>query len=775
MIRRTPFHRSIAKPICRAVWALMLGMAAAQTFAQEPDDDQGLTLRPSERLAENVNATQAQQAPIFVEGDRMSGRPDLDVEVEGQAELRKPGLVIKADSLRYDASVDTAYAQGHVLINRKGDVFEGSHLQLELEAFEGFFSDVRYGFLQTSGHGEAKQAEFVDPNITTVRQATYTTCSRTPGPSWLPAWFFKADSITFDTQRDVGKAEGAYLEFMGLPLVPVPPISFPLSSKRRSGLLAPTFGFDSLGGFEYSQPYYWNIAPNYDATITPTWMTARGVDINTSVRYLEPHDSGELLVDYMASDKLRSTDRWAAVWRHAGSTQWADTTIGYKLDANRVSDNNYWSDFTRSTGYLNQRVLPIDAQLNWGQGDWSVITRVVQWQTLQVDGSPITPPYDRMPDVMLAYGHTAPAGWVASEQINATRFELQPMQSLRPNTQRLVNLAQLSYPVYDSAGYVTPKLQLHSVAYQFDQAMPDGRRTMSATVPTFSLDAGLRFERPTGWGDRELTQTLEPRMFYVKTPYLDQSILPNFDTAALDFSFASIWTENAYVGNDKIADNNLLTLGATTRYLDAQTGAQWLRFGIAQRYRLEEQRVTLLSTDAPAKPGYSDVLLGADANLTERWMLSSIVQYNPKTDLSMRSVVGVRYHPGDFKTLNVAYRFQRDLSEQLDTSWQWPLFNTDNGHYHSVGRLNYSADENRLVYALLGLEYDAGCWVGRVVVGRTQTSTNTSTDSVRFELEFVGFSRLGNSPQQLLKTHIGGYQPLYDQGSGSPSRFGNYE
>jgi len=247
------------------------------------------------------------------------------------------------------------------------------------------------------------------------------------------------------------------------------------------------------------------------------------------------------------------------------------------------------------------------------------------------------------------------------------------LRTLQPNTQRSYAQMQVSRPWLVPAGFVTPKVQLHASAYQFDSALSNGNRSADSVVPTFSLDSGLVFERETQLLGRHLLQTLEPRAFYVYTPYRNQSLLPNYDTAAYDFNFASIYTENAFVGHDKIADNNLLTLGVTTRFLDAQSGAEIARFGLAQRLRFEEQHVTLNSAAASSTAGFSDVLLGASVNIDERWALDSTLQYNPRTEQSVRSVIGARYHPGNYRVFNAAYRFQRDQSEQVDVSWQWPL------------------------------------------------------------------------------------------------------
>jgi LPS-assembly protein len=386
------------------------------------------------------------------------------------------------------------------------------------------------------------------------------------------------------------------------------------------------------------------------------------------------------------------------------------------------------------------------------------------------------------------YSQVNDGGFDWSVQGDMSQFESDKSLTLQPNAQRMYGLAQLSRPFIAPQGFITPKLQLHTTQYQFDSPLSNGNRSADSTVPTFSLDAGLVFERETTLRDRAVVQTLEPRLFYVRTPYRNQSYLPNYDTAAADFNFASIFTENAYVGHDKISDNDLVTFGLTTRFLDAESGEQLARFGVAQRYRFEDQRVTLTSGTSPALAGWSDILLGAGVNISRQWSVDSTVQYNPLTSLSSRATVGARYTPSPYRVLNTAYRFQRDVSEQVDVSWQWPLNNfwstgdqgaesgkgLGEGRYYTVGRLNYSMNENRLVDTLLGVEYDAGCWLARVVVGRVQTSTSSSTSSIKFELEFVGFTRLGVSPLQTLKSNISRYQNLRETG-GSNSRFSNYD
>jgi LPS-assembly protein len=464
--------------------------------------------------------------------------------------------------------------------------------------------------------------------------------------------------------------------------------------------------------------------------------------------------------------------------------------VALALNISRVSDSNYWRDFSSPETTLTQRLLPADALATWSSGPVTGTVHVLQWQVLQDLDSPITPPYDRLPQITAHTGQSNVSGFDWSVDGDFTQFQANSGLTGQPNAQRGFALAQISRPWLAPQGFITPKLQLHATAYQFDARISDGSQSASRVVPTFSLDSGLVFERESTLLGRNYVQTLEPRAFYVYTPYRNQSMLPNYDTGVADFNFASIYLENAFVGNDKISDNNLLTMGLTTRFLDPESGSQYARFGIAQRLRLEPQLVTINSATSTAAEGLSDVLLGAEVNLNERWALDSTTQYNPLTDQSVRSTVGARYNPGNYRVINAAYRFQRNFSEQVDVSWQWPINDLwgdrgrdlgagrgqGDGRYYALGRMNYSMDQSKLIDTLLGVEYDAGCWLARVVFARTQTSTSTAVERWIFQLEFVGFTRLGTAdPRATLSQNISRYQNLRDAGGPGTSRFSNYE
>jgi LPS-assembly protein len=777
-------RRFVLAPVCLTVALVQSTLVHAQAFGADP-----LRLQSSPRLQEQLDPQLRSSLPTFVSGQHITGRPDLEAVVEGDAMLRKGDIVIKADRLEYDQPTDLAKAIGHVRVNRAGNVYEGPLLELRVDAFEGFFNEPSYHFLRNDAHGQADRVDFLDDQRTVIHNATYTTCRRLPGPSWMPDWILKATTISLDNEEDVGTASGALLSFKGVPLLPVPYISFPLSEKRKSGVLPPTFGLDNVNGTEVSLPYYWNIAPNRDATITTTLMTKRGVNLGTEFRYLEDGYAGLAHVEWMPTDQLRDSSRWGLNMTHQAHIQsaWTDNGAALNLSLNRVSDDNYWRDFTRANSSLTQRLLANDATLSWSNGAWASSVRTLKWQTLQDVTAPIVPPYDRLPQLATRYTRSNLAGMDVALDVDYTRFESSASLTGQPNAERTFALLQASRVFQSPAGYITPKLQLNATSYQFDAPLKDGALSASRVVPTLSVDAGVVFERDTQLFGRSLIQTLEPRAFYVNTPYRDQSLLPNYDSGAMDFNLATIYTENAFVGNDRISDSNLLTVGVTSRFLDPATGAENARVGVAQRLRFQDQDVTLPGV-LPVQDRISDMLLGGAITWDPHWRFDGAVQFNPETRQSVRSTLGARYNPGRYRTVTAAYRYQRDLSEQLEAAWQWPVNDLwgdrgqdlaagqgqGEGRWYSVGRLNYSMNERKLVDSVLGFEYDAGCWLGRIVWERLQTSSITATQRIMFQLEFVGFSRLGVNPLKSLKDNIPNYQYLREPAA-MPSRFSNYD
>jgi LPS-assembly protein len=379
--------RFALSPVALVACALLHPPVFAQAGVAPAATNVGnLRLKPSAMLRDDIPGAARPSLPTFLSGERASGRTDLDTLVEGDAEFRRGDMVIRADQLEYYQPDDLAKARGNVHINRAGNTYEGPMLEMKVDSFEGFFLAPRYHFIKNDAYGEAERVDFLDDKRAVIRNATYTTCQRRPGPSWLPDWIIRAASIRIDNEEETGQATGAVLSFMQVPILPVPQLSFPLSDKRKSGLLPPTFGLDSLNGAELTLPYYWNIAPNRDATFFPTLMSKRGIDLGGEFRYLEPTYEGKLRANYMPTDTLRDRNRWGYSFVQTGSfsTGFAGLGgIGLNLNLNRVSDDNYWRDFSRSGSSLTQRLLASDGALTWnpttGCRRWSRATPAATW------------------------------------------------------------------------------------------------------------------------------------------------------------------------------------------------------------------------------------------------------------------------------------------------------------------------------------------------------------------------------------------------------------
>ncbi len=815
MIFLSRFFRRLRLLALRGVGCAALCASAVSTLAQQTSAPP-LVLKPSSLLQEVIPQGARKQLPTFVQSDAISGQTDVQTVLDGHVVIRRGDLLIKADHVDYDHQSDLAKATGNVYINRAGNVYQGPELNLYLDAFEGFFTQPTFDNPKYGGHGKAERIDFVDDANSKLHKAEYTTCQRKPGPSWLPDWLIRADTISLDSDRNVGVAENAQLKFKDVTLLSSSSIEFPLGDTRKSGLLPPSIGADNIGGVQYSQPYYINLAPNRDATITPTYWSKRGVQGEAEFRYLENSTNplvpvlGTARVDYMANDALRNQDRWGYQFSQTGlpNANFAGGGLSFGLNLNRVSDDNYWKDFSLANSSGVQRLLSNDVNLGWNNGVVSMSLIAQRWQTLQdlADVSNrITPPFDRVPQLGLQYMRTNVGGFDFTAATQITRFESNrtyecaqtdatDLANCAPNGNREVMNLQLSRPFLMPAGYITPKVQLHSANYQFDTPLSNGQTSASVIVPTYSIDSGMVFERNSNLFDRAWTQTLEPRALYVQTPFKDQNYLPNYDSGLNSFNFASIFSENAFSGQDRVADAKLMTLGATSRLIDPASGAEGARFAVAQRLRLQDQQV-YLPGGSVQQDRFSDILVGASVNLTRSWSAETVVQYNPKLGNSTQGMIGARYTPGSYRTLTAAYRTQDDpttnlpITRQVDMGWQWPLSDLfggkvdqslgsgrglGEGRWFGVGRVSYSTLDHKPIESVLGFEYDAGCWLGRIVNEQLQIADGVSRQRILFQLEFVGFSRVGTGALSSLKSNVPRYEPLR-QPAANPSRFGDYE
>jgi len=745
--------------------ALLAGPVAAQTAPL--------------RTIKTLTARDGGRGAMVLRAQRIDVQLGQRLTAEGEVELRHADTLLRAPSLVYEERADEVRSPGPVELVHLGNQARGHSLRLQLEAFLGELLEPQYRIAQTGGTGQASRLDFLGDKQLRAADATYSSCPREEGVE--PDWELRTQKLDLNLQDNVGVARGAVLRFLGVPILAAPGFSFPLGDERKSGWLPPHVGADNRSGIELAVPYYFNLAPNFDATLTPFVMTRRGFGADGELRWLGNALRAELSGSLLPHDRVEGQERWAAQLNASGEPL---PGLRTRLALEAVSDDDYWKDLRRRISSPTPRLLARDwlaeHSSQWAGANWQAYARLQAWQVLQTTelATRIVAPYQREPQlgVRVRSGSELGDGLLpgplrprleGSLELEYNRFTLprSAQAGQLPGGERVHLLGDLSLPLGDSAWWFTPRLRVNAAEYRVSQALADGRRRAGRTVPSFSIDTGLAFERDSRLLGRAVLQSLEPRLLYVQTPYRAQDQLPNFDSAPRAFNVDSIYSVNEFTGIDRVADARQLAFGAVSRWVDANDGDERLRLGLVQRYQFRPQRITA-GTDGVNRR-FSDLLLAGAAHLSSPWWADAALQYDPDEKRSVRTVLAARYQPGPFRTVSLAYRLTRGQNEQLDLAWQWPLWGRSakgggscQGAWYSAGRVQYSLKDSRVTDSLLGVEYDAGCWVLRMGVERLSTGLAESSTRFLLQLELVGLSRFGSNALKVLRDNVPGYRPL---------------
>ncbi len=705
--------------------------------------------------------TDDKKEPASISAEVMTGSPDREITFERNVEIIHGSTTIDADKATYNVEQGEVEANGHIKMLRYGDQFTGEALKANLDSGQGYVTEPTYKLEKNNGQGRADRIDFASETNATITAGTYSTCE---GPD--PDWYLKADTMDLDSSRDTGHAVYPVIYFKGVPILGATSMTFPLSNARKSGVLPPTIGTTNRGGLEFGIPYYFNIAPNRDLTVTPNIIAQRGLQMGMNGRYLGQEYSGQTKLEYLADDKLTHTDRYAISSLHTQTISSVSSGLTFSWNLNAASDANYPSDFVRTMTSASQRILPRDWALNYVGHDWNGGMLVSRHQILQDPAALTDPsllivtPYDRLPQITAHTGRFDAHGFDWAVDTEVTRFRLDGTDTTRARGgDRTTFNPKFSYPLLRPGYFVTPKVSLDMTSYELiDPVIVNSPTHITRVLPTYSLDTGLIFERNTEIFGRALTQTLEPRLFYVYTPYRDQHYIPNFDTTSADLSFAQIFSENRFSGRDRIGDANQITAAIISRYIEPN-GVERMRFALAQRFNFQLPRVTL--NTAASDASRSDVLASAGGQITPTVNAEANIEYSESTNSLNRVSTGIQWQPKPKHVLNLQYRHDVrdelapvDKYRQFEVSGQWPIAT----RWYSVTRVNYSVPDHKIGGALLGAEYQADCWVFRFVAQRIPTSTNLTTTGFFVQLELNGLSKLGSNPLETLRTNIPGYQ-----------------
>ena len=712
-----------------------------------------------------ANAQGRENLPTDIQGDETLGVDGGIYNVTGNVTLRRGDQFLGTDSIEFSQDTGTYTATGNVRYQDSGMRVVAERLEGDQNTDSHRIDNVRYQLTERRGNGGAERIEMQESKGR-MFGSTYSTCP--PSQRW---WELRAQRIDVDTAEGQGVARNATLRIGKVPVLYVPWMPFPTDERRRTGLLYPSIGLSSRNGFDWRQPVYFNLAPNYDLTLTPRWMSKRGLQLGTEFRYLTDRGRGTFELQALPSDDLtwrerpeeiadsrippenyREEDR--GMFRYTGS-QNVNRTWQARANIYWLSDPRWIEDDSSTAEGMAISSLRSTAGI-YGRGRYwnaAVLGEYRHLTDYTIDESRL--PYNRLPRTYLRWEQ--PFGrFVAGTDAEAVRFTHIDGEA-KPGGSRLDLKPFVSLPLEGPSWYVTPTLAWRYTGYQLDDEYAE--RSPSRSQPIGSVDAGLFFDRDTRFRGESFLHTLEPRLFYLNSPYRDQDDMPLFDTRPMTFSWGQLFRDNRYSGADRQGDANQLTMALTTRLIRESDGREKLSASIGQIRYFEDARVTL-GSEVPVEKGSSSWVADANYAINDRWTVGASYQWNPATRREDLATFRTRYLIGDDGIVNLSYRYRRnvlrqtDLLEQVDLSFLYPITPA----WSLVGRYYYSLQDRQVLEGIAGVQWESCCIAARLVGRRYVRNTRGEmNDSIQLEIELKGLGSAGPDNRGRLRRAILGY------------------
>lgn len=707
---------------------------------------------PAQLVPDADASSQRSKADAQVTVDADDAHYDLKADTytfTGDVLLQRAGQTLEADYLRYHENSNRVDVDGNVRMRQDGVDLTADDGYLYLDEDRGELNHVDFT-LGSSAHGSALKALLLSASDSEYSQARYTTC-----PPDHEDWWLKSRDLSIDREEGFATARHATLSFYGVPILYTPYISFPIDDRRKSGILPPTISFGSKKGLDLAIPYYLNLAPNYDMTLTPRLIIRRGLMLGTEARLLRPSFASDLSVDYLPSDSLYGDDRWRAEFNF--NSRWQSNAY-LQARYNRVSDIDYLDDFSNDLSAASEQNLLSQFVMGYRTHGWHLQALTQSWQSLDEALPDYARPYRVLPRLLADYrspedGRDLSYGF----STDLARFA-HPNDDVRVTGIRGDLLATSSFRHERQAYYLIPSVSLSHTRYQLDQPNPANPESLDRTLPLLSIDSGIFLERDTRLAGHDFLQTLEPRLFYLYVPYRDQSDLPIFDTSKAELTLAQLFEHNRFTGPDRIGDANQLALSITSRLLHQSTGRELLSAGIGRAFYFRDREVTIGSQRPEDRRSMSDLLANLQATVGDL-ILSGDLRYDTDDREIMRRAVRLSYRPDDWKAINLEYRQRNekigDPLEQTTLSAVWPI----SDRWLALGGWHYSLRDRQTLERFAGIAYSSCCWTARTVIREHVTTSNdTPSRSIMFQLEFTGLGALGQRLDTFTEETISGYR-----------------
>ncbi len=659
-----------------------------------------------------------------------------DSILRGDVEVKRGDKSVHADQARYNLETQRLSVSGDVSYRDSAVSITSDRGSFQQETETGTLTEPSFTLVTGQGRGHAEEITTSADQVLTLRGVTYTTC-----PADAETWQLIAKEFEIDNVAGRAKGRGVKLKFGGVPLIYLPYGSFPIRDERKTGVLTPDLSLSERSGTSIRLPVYVNLAPNRDLTITPRWMSERGVQLQSEFRYLTPGSWGNLYTEYLNNDDKTDTNREFVSYRHQTNFHNGWT---FDADLNDVSDSNYFEDFGVSTFDTSQVYLQRELVTRFRETYWQLLARVQALQTVDDTIPPAGLPYRRVPQLAVQ------GDWPILDTGLSFTMLGELVSFDRDNSVTGVRLdmwPQLRYRLQQPGYYLEPKLGWRFTQDELNDVAPGSETSPSFNAPVFSFDSGARFERYT---DRRNLQTLEPRVLYTYIPFREQQDLPIFDTSLADFNEVQLFREDRFVGGDRLGDTNQLAVGLTSRLLSLDDGRQVLGLTFGQALFFEDREVGL-TQNQPQTSTTSDFIAEGDMEFSENWSADLQLRYDPDTSKITKTGALVRFRPSEDTTLNLGYRFRDNRLEQSDVAFALPL----RERWRLIGRWNYSLDDSRSLDRLFGVDYETCCWSIHAGWRRFLISRDGQEDrTIFFQLQLKGLTSLGQRAEGYLERGI---------------------
>lgn len=697
--------------------------------------------------ADNQTTTQQRLAAnVDVTADYTELKDKNTALFAGNVIIQRADQQLSANQINYQHKENIASASGNVFYQENGLSLHSDNATLQLNKNTGEFENTQLIIEQSHIRITSDSTKFINRDVSQSENITYTTCA--PGNS---DWQLEAKNLELNNATGIGTARDVWVEFFDIPFIYTPYISFPIDDRRISGLLAPTFGNSDTTGTDLSIPYYWNIAPNRDATITPRIMSDRGLMLGGEFRYLNSISESKIAAEIIDDTELDELRGQFSLQNKARFSPRLTTDV----DLNYISDDDYHEDFGNSLISASNRYIKSHAKANYNADDWTLLANIDNYDSIDESISSSERPHRRLPQLVF---NLKPIDVLNGSKFNMRNEFVYYDHSADVRAKRLDIQPSISHTIRSPSSFITPKLSVRHTSYRLDNQAAGVNARQDRTLPILSVDSGLFFERELDMAGG-FTQTLEPRAFYLYVPHKNQDDIPLFDTSEYDFSFNQLFRENRFSGADRVADANQLTLAVTTRFIEQQSGRERLRASIGTIVYFDELDVTLNPSDTPVDTDSSDIVGELATKLSDHWSARSSLQLDPHKGKTQKSTLGVYYRDGENRIFNATYRSRYSATdddiEQTDISFKWPLSKS----WSTVGRWNYSEEHNLSLETFLGLEKDTCCWRFRVLAKRyvNDAFDEEPKEGLFFQLQLKGLTSFGDKVESVLEEGIRGY------------------